>query len=195
MKKIKAFTLTEVLLTLAIIGVITAITVPSLMAQNHARKYQTMTKKAIYTLQAAVDAKYEQSTRKMESGNNLAFFGWLMHEGADPEGHPEDVIRCAKYQYASAANDRCQTADGIIFRAFEIGYSDAFKHGGRAKFMVDINGMEPPFQRPVTEKTGTSFTDEDIIFLEMDRYGTIKPITHNSNNNAMRYFDLSNFGL
>ena len=62
--KIKAFTVSEVLLTLAIIGVLTSVTIPSLMAQNHAKKYQTMTKKAIYTLQTAVDAKFEQSTRK-----------------------------------------------------------------------------------------------------------------------------------
>ena len=193
--KIKAFTVSEVLLTLAIIGVLTSVTIPSLMAQNHAKKYQTMTKKAIYTLQSAVDAKFEQSTRKMESGSGLGFFGWLMHEGPDPENHPEDAIRCTKYAYVSNTNDRCQTADGIIFRAFDIAYSDTFKHGGRARFVVDINGMEPPERTSVDTGFGTASTSEDIIFLEMDRYGTIRPITHNSNSNAMQYFDLSNFGL
>lgn len=191
--KIKAFTLTEVLLTLAIIGVITAVTIPTLMAQNHAKKYQTMTKKAIYTLQTAVDSKFEQSTRKMSS--DLGFFGWLMHEGSDPDKHPEDAIRCTKYKYAASTNDRCQTADGLIFRAYDISYDDSYKHGGTAEFMVDINGMEPPFQHTVDEGTGTDFTDEDIIFLKMDKYGTIRPIQKGNNDNALKYFDLANSGL
>ncbi len=191
--KIKAFTLTEVLLTLAIIGVITSVTIPTLMAQNHAKKYQTMTKKAIYTLQTAVDAKFEQSTSKMTSGTG--FFGWLRNAGSDPDNHPEDVIRCTKYRYNNSTNDRCQTADGIIFRAYNISYDDSYKHGGTAEFMVDINGMEPPFQHGVDEGTGTNFTDEDIIFLEMDRYGTIRPITKGNNDNALKYFNLGNNGL
>lgn len=193
--KIKAFTLTEVLLTLAIIGVITSVTIPTLMAQNHAKKYQTMTKKAIYTLQTAVDAKFEQSTSKMDK--NTPFFKWLSDEGADPDEHPEDAIRLTKYDKnnATAKSDVAQTADGIMYIATVTGASSKYKHGAKVRFLVDLNGTEPPTQTTVESGTIDDTTAEDLIYLEMDKYGTIKPIGYNGNSNAFSYFDLGNNGL
>lgn len=185
MKKTKAFTISEVLLTLAIVGVITSVTIPSLMAQNHAKKYQTMTKKAMYTLQSAVDAKYEVSTKKMNDFSS--FFAWLANEGPDPDNKPEDAIRLSK-----STGSNAQTADGVIFRTFDIYYDSDYKHHGAASFTVDINGTEPPTQKAFDEALSSDEREhnEDIIFLEMDRYGTIKPITNGANSNAIQYFDI-----
>ncbi len=189
--KIKAFTVTEVLLTLAIIGVLTSVTIPSLMAQNHAKKHQTMTKKAIYTLQTAVDAKFEQSTRKAD--DFAGFFTWLEDEGsiATRDDNPEDTIRLTK-----SDGNRAQTADGIIFRAYNIDYSTDHKHHVACSFEVDLNGMEAPTQKAFDQTlSNTERENEDIIYLELDTHGTIRPTVNGTNNNAMRYFDLSNFGL
>ena len=48
--KFRSFTLAEVLITLVIIGVIAAITVPTLMAQYRKKEYVTQLKKAYSTL-------------------------------------------------------------------------------------------------------------------------------------------------
>ncbi len=57
MKKF-AFTLSEVLLTLSIIGVVSAMTVPSLMTSIEDRELQAQAKKAYNTLQNAVSMQY-----------------------------------------------------------------------------------------------------------------------------------------
>lgn len=49
-----AFTLAEVLITIAIIGVIAAITIPVLMNNIEARKYRTQLTKTFSTLSQAV---------------------------------------------------------------------------------------------------------------------------------------------
>lgn len=197
--KIKAFTLSEVLLTLAIIGVITSITIPTLMTQNHARKYQTMTKKAIYILQASVDAKFEKksaTTRDMWDNGGFSFFEWLTDVGVNPDNHPEDAIMLVTHTMAGDDVDYGQTQDGMIYRAEITDRDDDYKHGAMVRFSVDLNGAEPPTQDTADEALGPGNEEnEDIIWLRMDEYGTIRPLNHNGNNNAMRYFDLTNRGL
>ena len=56
-----AFTLAEVLLTLAIIGVVAAMTVPSLMTSTEDKKLGAGAKKAYNTLQNAVTLKQAQT--------------------------------------------------------------------------------------------------------------------------------------
>ncbi len=192
MNKIKAFTLTEVLLTLAIIGVITAVTIPPLMSQNHAKKYQTLTKKAIYTLQAAVDAKFEHSTKKASDFNGK-FFTWLTNEGSDPDKNPEDAIRLTRM---SSNGRNAQTADGIIFRMINIDTDERYKHHIIGDFIIDLNGAEPPTQTAFDGTLPANYQqNEDIIFLELDRHGTIKPCKSCANDHANTYFDVSNRGI
>ena len=57
MKKL-GFTLSEVLLTLSIIGVVSAMTVPSLMTSIEDRELTAQAKKAYNTLQSAISMKY-----------------------------------------------------------------------------------------------------------------------------------------
>ncbi len=56
--KIKAFTLAEVLITLVIIGVIAAITVPTLMNNTNAQEYRSALKKAISAANQALELHY-----------------------------------------------------------------------------------------------------------------------------------------
>lgn len=48
-----AFTLAEVLITLGIIGVVAAITIPTLIAKTHSKQYTTSFKKSLSTLSNA----------------------------------------------------------------------------------------------------------------------------------------------
>ncbi|MBQ2645652.1 type II secretion system protein [bacterium] len=54
----KGFTLAEVLITLVIIGVIAAMTIPTLMNSTNAQEYRTGLKKAISTLNQALSLNY-----------------------------------------------------------------------------------------------------------------------------------------
>ena len=58
MDRKNAFTLSEVLITLVIIGVIAAITVPSLMNNTNAEEYRASLKKAISGLNQALILEY-----------------------------------------------------------------------------------------------------------------------------------------
>ena len=53
MKKTSAFTLAEVLITLGIIGVVAAMTIPNLIANTNGAKFRSGFKKAISTLNQA----------------------------------------------------------------------------------------------------------------------------------------------
>ena len=61
LKKIFAFTLAEVLITLSILGVVAAITVPSLIKRQHRNEVETRLKKFISTLQNAVDVSVAEN--------------------------------------------------------------------------------------------------------------------------------------
>ena len=54
MKKFNAFTLAEVLITLGIIGVVAAMTMPTLMNSTNGAQYKTAYKKALSVLSQAV---------------------------------------------------------------------------------------------------------------------------------------------
>ena len=72
----KAFTLAEVLAALAIVGVIAAVTVPTLQAGYLDRKYKSLAKKAHLTLQQAVDATIlDDKIRKARAGMGTVY--WL----------------------------------------------------------------------------------------------------------------------
>lgn len=58
MKKILAFTLAEVLIALAIVGIVAALTIPTLMVSLKAREYRVALSKGISTLARAATANY-----------------------------------------------------------------------------------------------------------------------------------------
>lgn len=135
--KIKAFTLSEVLLTLAIIGVITAVTIPALTSSNNDKKYMALTKKALVTLQGATDAKIAL-TSTVPRGFHRSLFGWLADEG---DSGDEDTLKTI---HSSEINDIAITPDGMVLQA-AINNGDPntrFKNEGFV--YVDLNGAEGP---------------------------------------------------
>ena len=61
----KAFTLAEVLLTLVIIGVIAAITIPTVYNSTNRAQYKSALKKAIATIAYAIDKHYADTNRSV----------------------------------------------------------------------------------------------------------------------------------
>ena len=63
-----AFTLAEIMITIGIIGVVAAITIPLLMQNSNSKKFTTQFKKSLSTLnQAAIgaQAQYDTATSKV----------------------------------------------------------------------------------------------------------------------------------
>ena len=54
MYKLKAFTLAEVLITLAIIGVVAAISIPSVISNSQQQEFKTGLRKAVSVLNSAI---------------------------------------------------------------------------------------------------------------------------------------------
>ncbi len=183
MKKIKAFTLAEVLLTLSIIGVIAAVTIPALTSSNNNKKYLALTKKALVTLQGATDTKITM-TSTVPRGSNRSLFGWLTDTGSGDE-------ETLKTVYANSANDTAMTPDGMAFEA-ELDSEDVstrFKNSGFV--YVDLNGAEGP--TVTTSKTVSGLSswhsnaeNFDVVRFAVDEHGTFTA----SCNKAKRYLGI-----
>ena len=187
--KIKAFTLAEVLLTLAIIGVIAAVTIPALNSSNQDKKFLALTKKALVTLQGATDAKI--SLTSSVPRNNNTFFEWLTDEGGVAGGgNDEDTIKTV----CSAAN-AAMTPDAMGFLAitnYVGGLDNRFKN--RGVVYVDLNGAEGPTQTRCStldelQEAARNPQNFDIVCFTVDEQGTFTPNCA-ENTNATQYLKM-----
>ena len=82
------FTLAEVLITLGIIGVVAAITIPNLIANTNGAKYRSQFKKTISTLSQA--GRMAQSQYGFDYAGTTAFFPQDPSTGGSQ--HPENIL-------------------------------------------------------------------------------------------------------
>ncbi|MBO5386179.1 type II secretion system protein [bacterium] len=81
----RGFTLAEVLITLGIIGVVAAMTIPNLIANTRSSQYRSAFKKAVSTL--------SQAARMSEAQYGFDYAGITQRCGASPATeHPEEVM-------------------------------------------------------------------------------------------------------
>lgn len=157
----KAFTLAEVLITLGIIGLIAAMTMPSLI-QNHREKVTVTRLKKVYSVlsQAYMSAISE----------NISIEEWGLGENFSPEGAKaiaDKLIPYLKLNKDCGFEKGCFPA-GVVYtylnglswyfidnssRAYKFIMADgtlvaieSHGYGGYAKIFVDINGFKGPNQ-------------------------------------------------
>ncbi|MBQ3102247.1 type II secretion system protein [bacterium] len=169
--KKQAFTLAEVLLVLAIIGVIAAVTIPAIMQQSSEKKFAALAKKAQSTIQNAIDLKIAMVPIGPAEYNNR-IFAWL----ADGEDNGTNTLKAAKI---SNDSNVIQTADGMIL------YQDATFTGRGDKLgimpcvYIDLNGADPPTRTTVTDLSALQRTDNgkayDVIFVTIQANGNVEP--------------------
>ena len=130
------FTLAEVLLTLAVIGVVAALTVPSLMSSTMDKKLVVGAKKAYNTLQNAVELKRAATglTPSDTSGDQLISF--LIGETTDGE----QILK-----YTDINRQVVQTPDGIVMVSSggKCGTGE-IASSTYCTVTVDVNGVEGP---------------------------------------------------
>ena len=170
LKKRAAFTLAEVLITLGIIGVVAAMTMPSLIANYQKKQTVTQLKKAYSTLSQALVAaqqEYGDMSGWEYSGMNLEFeetndaLNNFVHKYLEPH------IKILEYCYGDSSNKSCfyknysrggvvrnnssPTSNAASFIMNDgVVVSLAFNNDGNGKFggelfvKVDLNGKKRP---------------------------------------------------
>lgn len=177
MKKKNAFTLAEVLITLAIIGVVAAMTIPSVIVRTNQQEYKTGAKKALSALSSAIQLAEVQDGISLESA-------W------DDTARYIDSItsKLNIIKYKDEESLTFYTADGFRYHWV-----------GPYMFIVDVNGDKGPTNADMDESewkeaiydseddlynpewTNINLSDMFVVEFNPDTGGGIVyPYTHNA---------------
>ncbi|OGI04675.1 MAG: hypothetical protein A2Y25_01190 [Candidatus Melainabacteria bacterium GWF2_37_15] len=147
MKNRKGFTLAEVLVTLAVIGVVAALTIPSLIQSSNEKQAKTSIKKALSVMNQALTLSIAQ-------------------DGVDAAGVATDAnLRGLFGGYLSAivtdtSKDAITTADGMVYTFYATTNCEANLDATPTCFVeVDINGDKG------SEAIGTTSSYNDIYYF------------------------------
>ncbi len=141
MKKLFAFTLAEVLITLGIIGVVAALTIPGLITKCKEMQYRTIYKKVYSSLNQAM--KYAQE----DDNADLSLDPRIGDDGSTPIANIGDIFKYISQYYNAPIT--CFDGDNSACWACEDGEAGAFRGGapnwlgcGKDDYaFVDTNGV------------------------------------------------------
>ncbi|MBR1425661.1 type II secretion system protein [bacterium] len=179
MKKL-AFTLTEIIITMGIVGVIAMLTIPSVIKDYKLRVYSSLLKKTYSEIQDAVKSA-------MADEHAESFFvtrSGLANNGTNDQGVQYFFRHYFKYNSigGNLGADSYKTKDGINAKKL-FGSCIALKSGAvvcmsnaastdesdGSSFAIDINGKEPP-----------NIIGVDAYVLSLTENGTLKDWNENS---------------
>ena len=162
MKRLKGFTLAEVLITLAIIGVVAAVAIPSVIANSQQQEFKTGLKKAVSVLNSAITM-------------NMAIDGETPYENADLFNYLQRHMNVVKpttaqlpwssmYKRADGTvtgagrNYAFYTLDGMRFEFQDDGDTPLKLHegNGATACIAAVNGA---LQNPDLNKPGSAIID------------------------------------
>lgn len=187
MKKF-AFTLSEVLLTLSIIGVVSAMTVPSLMTSVQDRELQAQAKKAYNTLQSGISMVYALSRRSPEDIQERYLIGFFISPT-----YGAKVLNTVENQDGSDWPWVVETGDGMVYLVRTGGshycVPNPTSTSNTCYIMVDVNGSDGPNFSAVSYGGGTTTTGVEAQTL------TWNSAAFSASNYDKRYRDLVFFAI
>ena len=136
----KGFTLAEVLITLAIIGVVAALTIPSVIVRTQQQEFKTAAKKAHSVLSQAVQLT------EVKDGYTFADGGYFI-EALIKNMNVVKVETLVGYNVPGAAFAGLSTGPNpyvIFYTADGIAYAVSYIDEWGAGFVVDVNGDQGP---------------------------------------------------
>ena len=115
MKRLKGFTLAEVLITLAIIGVVAAISIPSVISNSQQQEFKTGLRKAVSVLNSAITMNMAIDGESPYDNANL--YGYLMRHMSVISSYTRLTDRFHVYfnDNISIANSIFYTTDGMRY--------------------------------------------------------------------------------
>lgn len=197
--KKQAFTLAEVLLVLAIIGVIAAVTIPAIMQQSSEKKFIALSKKAFSTIQNAMDLKLG-SVPIGPGDMGVGFLQWLL------EGEDDGTNTLKAVQRNNENNTTVmQTPDGMIFWLEDganctTASTKKNKLGCYSVIFIDLNGADPPTKTTVENatvllnnaRTDVKAYDTIAIFIHTDTRIASRSTSTAITNRSVKYLGVIN---
>lgn len=194
MRRKQAFTLAEVLLVLSVIGVVAALTIPTLIQKISDDQYKSAFKKAYSTASQSINMTISQGNtfntftdRWTAFKSNLNTIktctGTTLGNCLPTAGYASTNIttaaessECAKLDTSAnqTATEAVVLADGAVwFRE-----NATMTAGGTTPFVVgiDVNGVKPP-----------NIWGKDVFSLKIDSNGVVAPAACDSTNNSQTY--------
>ncbi len=138
----KGFTLAEVLITLAIIGVVAALTIPSVIVRTQQQEFKTAAKKAYSVLSQAVQLT------EVKDGYTINDGGYFI-EALIKNMNVVKVENMVSYNLPGAAYADLPTGpiygEGTVFYTADgIMYMVSYMNSEEIVFMIDVNGQQGP---------------------------------------------------
>lgn len=168
MKRFKGFTLTELMVALAVIGIIVAIVTPTIM-RTRPNRNKMMIKKAYYTTENIVNSLINDTSLyddmsmycrtnapDAEDASQYCAYGFDWDEAAEYEGDTYSGDNKFQKLFASKLNvtkkiesdmSKFETADGMIwdFTDIQTGWTKGGKPSDNIKTLtIDVNGEQGP---------------------------------------------------
>lgn len=160
----KGFTLAEVLITLSILGVVAALTIPGLIANTQGRQYSVGYKKALATFGSAINKSVAMDGVDLSNWNTAQRTDTAAATAKYPTGRFEEFMR-SNFNVAKVdANNNVFLADGTEFVG--IGAFVGTCTGARPCFVtVDTNGDAGPNTQTTMIAGKPKVTDRFIMVL------------------------------
>ena len=121
----KAFTLAEVLITLAIIGVVAAITIPSVITNTQQQEFKTGLKKAISVINSSITLNIaEEGESPADNGDLFRYLQQHMSVIASTDNIDHKYKNPTQWNNGSYSNAAFYTTDGMRFEFYKADHFD-----------------------------------------------------------------------
>ena len=151
----KAFTLAEVLITLAIIGIVAALTIPSVISNYQQQEFKTGLKKAVSVLNEAIQTNIALDGETPYENHDL--FNYLKRHmnviSIDQLSHCYN-LESGKFAEVNSDSGRCSVSDGSTHVKNEIFYT---ADGMRFEFPTALINIKKSFR---IHETGYEINDQ-----------------------------------
>ena len=174
MKKL-GFTLAEVLITLGIIGVVAAMTIPTLLSQTNSQEYKTAFKKAIASLNQAVTLNLALdgndfsalSVASSTTDSNSVYYMFTTRMNVVSTGANSDMGAAT---FGATGNYTLFFNDGIAVTFPKTAASCTTEAAG-CTMIVDVNGAKKPnmmsaatdTSKPIRDQYKLYFYDQQVV--------------------------------
>ena len=132
----RAFTLAEVLITLAIIGIVAAISIPSVISNTQQQEYKTGLKKAVSVLNSAITMNIAMEGESPYDNANL--FGYLMRHMSVMKS----ASRVSDFYYVQAITDRGNTSNAVFYTTDGMRFEIRAGNQSQEKFLYENPSIE-----------------------------------------------------